>query len=67
MAKKFARLLEGMSEERLAIIRAEADAMIQETVREENRRARRTTRAAFADRYAVCQAGISDVEKRMGV
>ena len=64
MAKKFAHLLEGMSEERRALIRAEANAMIQETALAGLRRARSMTQAELAERLGVRQPSIADMEKR---
>ena len=64
MAKKFSRLLEGMSEERRALIRAEAEEMIQETALAELRRARSLTQTELANRLGVRQPSIADMEKR---
>ena len=64
MAKKVARLLEGMSEERRARIRAEADAMIQETALSDLRRACSMTQAELADRLGIRQPSVADMEKR---
>ena len=55
MAKKFSRLLEGMSEERRALIRAEAEEMIQETALAELRRARSLTQTELANRRPPAQ------------
>ena len=64
MAKKFSHLLEGMSEERRALIRAEAEEMIQETALAELRRARSLTQTELANRLGVRQPSIADMEKR---
>ncbi|MBQ9405323.1 MAG: hypothetical protein IJU37_01120 [Desulfovibrio sp.] len=64
MAKKFARLLEGMSKARLACIRAEADAMIQEIDQAKILRTLDMKQADLAECRTTCQPRNADMEVR---